>query len=110
VTNQYHALVFEKKYPKRVHILRFEDIIRDPKKTIGDVCKKLSLEVTASLETPTWNGAPLEQVSPWGTIRQATPQANRETAHELTVAEKAEVRAYAGPYLDAFDFRSFPDP
>lgn len=107
VTNQYNALLFKEKYPDRLHIVRTQDVIGNPVKTLGDVCQKLDLDVTDSLKTPTWNGAALEQVYPWGTIRKASSQANQDTANELTAEEKAEVRAYAGHYLDVFDFKGF---
>ena len=107
VTNQYNALLFKEMYPDRLHIVRMEDVVDDSMKTLGDVCQKLALDVADTLKTPTWNGAEMEQVYPWGTIRKATSQANLDTANELSNAEKGEVRAYAGHYLDVFDFKNF---
>jgi hypothetical protein len=71
------------------------------------VCAKLGLEPADSLRTPTWNGSPLEEVYPWGTIRKATPQANRATAEELSRAERDEIRARTWQYLEVFDYKSF---
>jgi hypothetical protein len=56
---------------------------------------------------PSWNGTKLEEVYPWGTIRRATPNANRETALELSPAEREEVRARTRPFLEALDYKSF---
>ena len=106
-TNQYHALLFKELYPERLHMVRMEDVVGDSRTTLGEICRKLSLDVSDTLKTPTWNGAELEQVYPWGTIRKATSQANLDTANELSDAEKGEVRAYAGHYLDVFDFKNF---
>jgi Sulfotransferase family len=105
--NQYYALLFGEKFPARVHIVRIEDVMADPFKTLGSVCEKLGLELAESLKIPTWNGIALEEVYPWGTIRQARPEANRATADELSVQEREEIRARAWPYLEVFDYKSF---
>jgi hypothetical protein len=105
--NQYHALLYREKYPDRLHIVRAEDVMGNPKQTLGAVCEKLGLESADSLNTPTWNGAELEEVYPWGTIRKATPEANRATAQELSPEEQAEIRARTWQYLDVFDYKSF---
>ncbi|MBC8505765.1 MAG: sulfotransferase [Anaerolineales bacterium] len=107
VLNQYHALLFNEKYPDRMHVVRTEDVIGDPINTLGRICRKLSLDVYDSLATPTWNGSELNEVYPWGTIRKATSEANLATANELSDQEKAEVRDYAGRYIEDFDYTSF---
>lgn len=105
--NQYFALLFKEKYPERVHIVRAEDVMANPYRTLGEVCEKLGLERSNSLKRPSWNGRELEEVYPWGTIRKANPQANLATANELSDAEKAEIRELTWQYLDTFDYRSF---
>lgn len=105
--NQYHALLFQAMFPKRLHIIRFEDVVAGPKKTLGKLCTDLGLDVSDSLNVPSWNGEKLEEVYPWGTIRKATPEANREAAMTLSEAERAEVSAYAWQYLETFDYKSF---
>jgi hypothetical protein len=103
--NQYHALLYREKFPGRLHIVRAEDVMADPKRTLGAVCETLGLEAAESLARPTWNGNPLEEIYPWGTIRRATPEANRATAQELSPAERGEVRARAWQYLEVFDYQ-----
>lgn len=105
--SQYHALVANELHPGRVHVLRFEDIVGDPAETLGALCRALGLEAPASLETPSFNGTPLAEVYPWGTIRSASPEANRATADELDASEREEVRARARPYLELFGYESF---
>jgi hypothetical protein len=105
--NQYHALFHRSRHPDRVHIVRAEDVMADPQRTLGAVCERLDLEATASLRTPSWNGTALQEVFPWGTIRQATPEANRATAAELSERERAEVRDRAAHYLEVFDYKGF---
>jgi len=102
--NQYYALRFQQQFPGRLHIVRAEDVMADPVGTLGAICKKLGLESSPTLSKPTWNGRELQEVYPWGTIRQATPEANRATALELSVEEREEVRTWAGHFLDAFDY------
>lgn len=105
--NQYHALLCREIYPDRVHIVRAEDVMNDPHATLGAICQKLGLDVADTLRTPTWNGDPLQEIYPWGTIRTATPAANLATAQELSAAEQDEIRTRTWQYLDAFDYTHF---
>jgi hypothetical protein len=105
--NQYHALLARERFPDRVHIVRTEDVMADPRGTLAPVLARLGLDDAPSLERPTWNGSPLDEVYPWGTIRRATPEANLATARELSPAERDEVGQRAWQYLDVFDYRDF---
>src|SRR3989338_2196148 len=64
---QYHALTFRACSPDRIHIIRYEDLVRDPQGTLGNVCNKLGLLEPHSFSGPTWNREPLTEVYPWGT-------------------------------------------
>ena len=105
--NQYHALLFREKFPDRMHVIRIEDVLADPRATLGALCGKLGLETADSLRYPSWNGKRLAEVYPWGTIRTATPEANLATAHELTQAERDEVRTRTRPYLEPFGYTDY---
>jgi hypothetical protein len=105
--NQYYALLLQQKYPDRVHIVRTEDVMADSYKTLGAVCEKLGLEASPCLKTPSWNGEALEEVYPWGTIRKATPDANKATAEELSQDEREEIRLRTWQYLDVLDYKTF---
>jgi len=105
--NQYHALSFKDTFPDRVQLVRAEDVMEDSFKTLGTLCITLGLEPAGSLNTPSWNGIPLDEIYPWGTIRKPTPQANRATAEELSRREREEIASRAWQYLDVFDYRSF---
>jgi hypothetical protein len=107
VTTQYHALVFQKFWPNNIHIVRYEDVIADPKACLGNVCAKIGIGASDSLKSPTWNARELEEVYPWGTIRKATPEANKETGRELSGDEIQAVRAWTDSYLDIFDDKNF---
>jgi Sulfotransferase family len=105
--NQQAALYFQRRYPDRFHIVRVEDVMQDPRKTLGGVCARLGLEAPTTLDSPSWNGAPLPEVYPWGTIRRPTPEANRATADELSDVIRAEIRQRAAPFLEAFEYDRF---
>jgi hypothetical protein len=107
---QYYALLCRERHPDRVHIVRLEDVLGDPVRTLGAVCARLGLDAADSLSRPTWNGTELQEVYPWGTIRTATPEANAATARELRPDQVEEIRVRARPYLDAFDYTSFLSP
>jgi len=105
--NQYFALLFQKQFPERLHIVRAEDVMANPYGSLAGLCTALGLEPSDSLRKPTWNGAALDQIYPWGTIRTATPEANRKTAEELSKREQDEVRSATWQYLETFDYKSF---
>lgn len=107
--NQYHALLARERHPDRVHIVRVEDVMANPKTALAPLCDALGIPVADTMNQPTWNGEPLEQVYPWGTIRTATPDANRATAAELSATQQDEIKQRAWQYLDTFDYRSFLD-
>lgn len=107
VTTQYLALTHHKLDSDRVHIVRYEDVVADPQETLGKICSKLGLRASNSLQKPTWNGEALEEVYPWGTIRKASPEANKATAQELSKDEIEAVRIWAQPYLERFDYERF---
>jgi len=104
---QHHARLYQAQFPGRVHILRFEDILEDPEKTLGGFLTSIGLESSPTLSRPSWNGKPMDTVHPWGTIRVATPEANRATAQELSREEREEVRLRAGLFLKAFGYEDF---
>lgn len=106
--NQHFALLTRELFPDRMHVLRTEDVMADPAGVLGDLCERLGLERDdAALARPSWNGRPLEQVYPWGTIRIPTPEANRATAAELTADEQAAIARHAWQYLDVFGYGDF---
>ncbi len=105
--NQYFALLNKKKYPKRMHIIRLEDTLEDSYKALGNLCEKMGLQSADSLKKATWNSKELEEVYPWGTIRRATPDANKKTAQELTKDEQEKIRELTWQYLDEFGYSEF---
>jgi hypothetical protein len=105
--SQYHALLFQDRFPDRMRIVRAEDVMDDARAALGPVCAALGLDSPASLSTPTWNGMPLTEISPWGTIRTPTLEANRATAQELSAREREEIASLTRHYLEVFDYKGF---
>lgn len=105
--NQQQALFFQEQFPESVHVVRFEDVITNSSATLGRICEQIGVSSAPALKSPTWNGTELPEVYPWGTIRSATAEANHATALELSNAERDEVRARAGHYLEIFDYKAF---
>jgi hypothetical protein len=105
--NQYYALLFKRKFPERMHVIRIEDVLADPARTLGKLCAELGLESADSLAQPSWNGKKLTEVFPWGTIRKPTPEANKATAAELSDHERDEIRQRTSLYLDQFGYADF---
>ncbi|MGQ0553292.1 MAG: sulfotransferase [Planctomycetota bacterium] len=102
--HQLAALNFSAAHPQRVHILRFEDIIVDPQRVLGEFLAKLGVGPSPTLARASWNGKVLEQVYPWGTIRTPTTAANQATGDELSAQEKDEIRDRTRPLLTAFGY------
>jgi hypothetical protein len=104
------ALVCRQSFPERMHIVRFEDITAGPCAALAGLCNALGIESDPSLDRPSWNGRSLEDIYPWGTIRRATPAANRAAAAELSTEEQAAVRRHAGLFLARFGYDDFLEP
>ncbi|MBC8147947.1 MAG: sulfotransferase, partial [Bacteroidetes bacterium] len=104
VINQYYAQYLATKYPDSFFFVRYEDIIANPKETLGRVMSEIGLEKSDSLNNPSWNGEALKEVYPWGTVKIPTQEVNIETAKELNSDEINEVFLRTKMYLENFDY------
>jgi hypothetical protein len=105
--HQHFALTSSAREPERVHVVRIEDVMEDPPRVLGELLESLGLGQSDTLAHPSWNGRPLPEVYPWGTLRAVTPAANRATAAELSDAEIDEIGALAWQYLDELSYAGF---
>jgi len=105
--HQHFALTSKALEPERVHIVRIEDVMEDPSGVLGELLSSFGLRESQTLETPSWNGQPLQEVYPWGTLRAVTPEANRATAAELADHEIRQITALAWQYLDELSYVDF---
>ena len=106
---QYYAAINQEKFPRNFFILRYEDIIAEPQKTLSDFLGKISLPGSPSLNFPSWNNQKMEEIYPWGTIRVGTPDHNIEIARTLTNEEIIEITLRTKQYLDLFHYNDFID-
>jgi hypothetical protein len=104
--NQYFALLYKQKYPRRMHILRLEDILDDSYKILGDLCKRMELKPDNSLRKISWNKEELDQVCPWGVIKKATVEDNIRTATELSKEERKEIEIRTRQYILEFEYEN----
>jgi hypothetical protein len=74
---------------------------------LGKFLIDLGFSTNTSLAAPSWNGQQMQQVYPWGTIRQPTPAANRATADELSLQEKEEIGIRTATLLDRLGYAGF---
>jgi Sulfotransferase family len=100
------ALTFQARFPERVFMLRYEDIVADPVGVLSSLLARWGIGSSPTLGTPSWNGKALAEVYPWGTIRTPTPEANRATARELSAEETEEVARRAAPLLAALGYEA----
>lgn len=105
-TSQYFAKYFSQKYPKNFFVLRFEDIIANPKKAFSNVFEKLALNTSDTVEYPSFNKEKLSQVYPWGTIKIPTEEVNIETAKELNKKEIEEIYQRTREYIEFFNYET----
>jgi hypothetical protein len=77
----------------------------DPRARLGELCAAMGLDGSEALARPSWNGQPLGEIYPWGTIRQPTLEANRAAAESLSAGERDAIALWASAYLDALGYR-----
>lgn len=104
VNNQYYAKYLSKKYPDNFFFVRYEDIIEDPKKVLGNVLAHMGSGAHDALNKPSWNGAALKEVYPWGTVRTPNRAVNIETAKQLNKEEIREIYLRTEMFLKEFEY------
>jgi hypothetical protein len=103
-TVQLYAATFAARHPDKVHIVRFEDLVANPRATMTKLAGDIGIEFSETMLYASWGGAKLEQVYPWGTIRTPTTEANLATLRELTPAQRSEIRSLTLPMLKEFGY------
>jgi hypothetical protein len=101
---QHMALMYAESFPNNFHILRYEDLIKDTKKTMTDLCKKIGINFSDKLLYPSWNGLRMKEVYPWGTILFPTEEENRQRLNELSTEEKSRIRTLSKTMLKALAY------
>ena len=104
---QHLALVYRERFPDRMLIVRFEDLVSDTENTMRQVANCLGVEFHESFLQPSWNGEKMEQVYPWGTVRTPTPEANIATMNELNSNQKNEIASYCSVMIERLGYADF---
>lgn len=107
--NLYHhiLLIHQQKFPQNITIMRYEDLVADPEKTLSTICKRANLKFSDKILYPSWNGKDISQgIYPWGTVNKATTEENMATMNRLSKAEIDQIRTYSKLMLEKFDYSS----
>lgn len=89
---QLFALAYADRYPKNVHIVRFEDLVADKVTFFTNLSKTLGIRYAQIMTYPSWNGSKLTRQYPWGTIDVPTAAAERKTKAELSGDEHERIK------------------
>lgn len=104
---QLAALAAQSRFPERIHIVRFEDIVEDPRAALDPFCDAVGISAGELLVQPSWNSRILDEIYPWGTVRHATRSENEARARELSDNECAEIQRLTAPLLERFGYADF---
>ncbi len=89
---QLMAMNFSHMYPKNFHLVKFEDMVASPKQFFTALTKSIGISYSETLLYRSWNGQKVENLVPWGTIKFATPKANKDTMQELSKKEYEQIK------------------
>ena len=103
---QLYALTLAQRFPDHFHILRFEDLVADPGAAMKRLAQAIGVPFKETMLYPSWCGAKLNEVYPWGTIRTPTPEANLQTMNELSADQRDQIRSLTRPMLEALDYQT----
>lgn len=104
---QQTAVTYALKYPGRFLLVRYEDLVEDPKQLMDKLLPDLGLPTDESAYYPSFNGKRLESVKPWGTIVNATSAANLATANELDPETRQRVSVETNIMFEQCGYRDF---
>lgn len=105
--NIYHhvALMHHHRWPERFHLLRYEDLVARPREELTRLCERVGIDFSETMTYPSFNGRDISgQVYPWGTLVEATPEANMAALEELSDEEFGEIRDLSVEMVRCFDY------
>ena len=86
--------ILKKKVGKRLHMLRYEDLLRKPREIISELADFLEVQFESSMETPTINGIPWAGNSRFGERKQGIGEISPNKFMErLEASEIAEIES-----------------
>ncbi len=85
------GFAFARKHPARVRLVRFADLVAARAATTRALCDWLGLAWDPALERPTWNGAPLAGMGPFGGVPVVSAEHERACEAALDPADRAVI-------------------
>ena len=89
---QQKVMVAKELFPRRVIIIRYEDLLQKKERVMQEICQHCGVPFHESLLYPSWNGERLDDVYPWGTIHVPDEQEQGERLRELSDEQKNKIR------------------
>ncbi len=105
--NIYHHIVLmhQQQFPKNITIMRYEDLVADPKKTLSHICQRVGIQFSDKILYPSWNGKDISGgIYPWGTVNKATTEENLATMSRLSKEEMNQIKLSSHLMLEKFDY------
>jgi len=90
---------------KRTILLRFEDLVTEPQKTMKIVARHVGVEYTDNLVTPTLRGNPWRGDSSFGPLKGIDKSVINRKIEVLNEREKEFIHLHLKPILEHFDYK-----
>jgi len=97
-----NAISFRKAYPKSFIIIDFDDLVRNTKSTMRNLCTNIGLNYNSSMELPTFNSMPILANSIHKEMQQEGIVKDVEFSWKR-VLNKEEVSEIVGAYNEVYD-------
>jgi hypothetical protein len=111
---QLYAVNYRNKYPNNFHIITYENFIDCKELEFKFLFKSVGIPYPDnwkhfdSIDSdvyPSFNGKELKEMYPWGTIKEATSDANIKTAKELSKEQKNKILNECNFMIDIFGYK-----
>lgn len=104
---QLHAKTYESKY-ENFHIIYAEELFENPKLVMRDLCRNLDITESEKILYPSFNGQPMKEIFPWGTIKSANTFENIKTAEQLSEKQFDFIHTECQFMLNAMKYWQLP--
>ena len=90
------AFAFAQKYPARVTLVRLDELIAERTRTLERLCAWLGIGYEDVLERPTWNGAAIARLPPFGGVPVVSAAHEEEASASLPSDERSAIARETG--------------
>lgn len=102
---QLQALTLEEKYWGNFKIIFFENLCKNLKQEMEDLCIFLNIPFSDNILYSSFNGEKLDTIYPWGTIKHVTTEENVKTAQELSEEQIQQIEIECRVMLEMLEYR-----